>query len=192
MVILNCTGFALANRKILITTDAQSTPLQLEFMRPLTAAMLSERRAVQPFGLMGGSNAAKGMNLIIRKDGHTMNMGAKNVAKFQVRDIFYENDIENVHVWYVIFISLIGNCVQFLKPLCAVIEDLCTFIDPIGLLDWQGGDRLRILTPGGGGYYTPDAGVEEGGELAKPSNQVEVYSTNIITLHYTHQFPWPR
>lgn len=93
MVNLNCTGIALAYRKILITTDARSTHLQLEFMRPLTAAMLSERRAVQPFGLMGGGNAAKGMNLIIRKDGHTVNMGAKNVAKFQV--IFFLN--ENMH-----------------------------------------------------------------------------------------------
>ena len=27
----------------------------------------------------------------------------------------------------------------------------------------QGGDRLRILTPGGGGYYAPEAAENDGG-----------------------------
>lgn len=52
------------------------------------------------------------------------------------------------------------------------------------MLDWQGGDRLRILTPGGGGYYTPDVGVKESGEVAKPFNQVEICS-NINEHHST-------
>jgi len=154
-------------------------------MRPLTAAMLSERRAVQPFGLMGGGNAAKGMNLIIRKDGHTMNMGAKNVAKFQVRDIFYEIMHRNCTRWICDIHIVDMRLCTIPEALCAVIEDLC--IDPIVLLDWQGGDRLRILTPGGGGYYTPDAGVE-GGEVAKPSKQVQMYLMNVITMHYTYRF----
>ena len=54
-------------------------------MRPLTACMLSERRAVRPFGLKGGGSAAPGLNLIVRKSGHTVNLGAKNVALFEVQ-----------------------------------------------------------------------------------------------------------
>lgn len=57
---------------------------QLEFLRPITASMLSERRAVRPFGLSGGGPGATGLNLIIRRNGHTVNMGAKATTLFQV------------------------------------------------------------------------------------------------------------
>ena len=56
---------------------------QLEFMRPLTVAILSERRAVAPFGIAGGGSAQKGLNLVLRKDGHTVNIGAKSVVELQ-------------------------------------------------------------------------------------------------------------
>jgi 5-oxoprolinase (ATP-hydrolysing) len=54
-------------------------------MRPLTAAILSERRTVAPFGIAGGSPAKRGLNLVVKKDGHTINIGAKSVVKLQVR-----------------------------------------------------------------------------------------------------------
>ena len=47
--------------------------------------MLSERRAIAPFGLEGGGPAAKGINLIVRRDGRHINMGAKATAQLQVR-----------------------------------------------------------------------------------------------------------
>jgi 5-oxoprolinase (ATP-hydrolysing) len=55
-------------------------PLQLEFLRPITASMLSERRSKQPFGLRGGGPGAAGMNLIVQRSGRRINMGGKNTA----------------------------------------------------------------------------------------------------------------
>lgn len=46
--------------------------------------MLSERRAVRPFGLAGGGPAAPGLNLIVRRDGHRINMGAKATTRLKV------------------------------------------------------------------------------------------------------------
>lgn len=46
----------------------------------MTACMLSERRAVRPFGILGGGSAAAGVNLLLRADGRTINMGAKNIV----------------------------------------------------------------------------------------------------------------
>jgi N-methylhydantoinase B/oxoprolinase/acetone carboxylase alpha subunit len=58
--------------------------VQLEFLRPLTACMLSERRAVRPFGLLGGGAGQPGLNLIIRRAGHAINLGAKACVQLQV------------------------------------------------------------------------------------------------------------
>lgn len=79
---------------------------ELEFLRPLTASILSERRSVAPFGLLGGAPGAKGLNLWVQRDGRLVSLGGK--ATVQV----------------------------------------------------QGGDRLRILTPGGGGYGPLSAAAE--------------------------------
>ena len=56
---------------------------ELEFLRSLTASILSERRAVRPFGLLGGGSAAAGVNLWTRRDGRVVSLGAK--ATVQVR-----------------------------------------------------------------------------------------------------------
>ena len=64
--------------------NAAGAVAQLEFLRPITASILSERRAVAPFGLAGGGPAGKGMNLILRRDGRRVNMGAKATAPLQV------------------------------------------------------------------------------------------------------------
>ncbi|EFN55823.1 hypothetical protein CHLNCDRAFT_145342 [Chlorella variabilis] len=79
---------------------------ELEFLRPLTASILSERRAVRPFGLLGGGAAAAGVNLWVKRNGRVVSLGAK----------------ETVQV--------------------------------------DGGDRIKILTPGGGGYGPPEGVVE--------------------------------
>jgi 5-oxoprolinase (ATP-hydrolysing) len=51
---------------------------ELEFLRPLAAGILSERRALAPFGLAGGGPGAKGLNLLIRAgSGRTVNLGGK-------------------------------------------------------------------------------------------------------------------
>ena len=50
---------------------------ELEFLRPLTASILSERRAVSPFGILGGQPAARGTNLWIKRSGRIVSLGGK-------------------------------------------------------------------------------------------------------------------
>lgn len=71
---------------------------EIEFLAPLNAAILSERRVFAPYGLKGGSPGVRGENTFIRADGCKVNLGGKNEVKAAI------------------------------------------------------GDRLRIETPGGGGY----------------------------------------
>ena len=44
----------------------------------MTACILSERRAVKPFGILGGGFAQAGINLLLRSDGRRVNLGGKN------------------------------------------------------------------------------------------------------------------
>lgn len=74
---------------------------ELEPLRPLVMSILSERRTLRPYGLEGGLEGASGRNLLVRKNGITVNMG--------------------------------GRCTGSLEM----------------------GERLRIESPGGGGYGAP-------------------------------------
>jgi len=71
---------------------------EIEFLKPLTVSILSERRNHTPYGLYGGEPGAKGENEWIKADGSRKNLGGKN------------------------------------------------------LFNAKAGDRIRIMTPGGGGY----------------------------------------
>ncbi len=73
----------------------------IEFLMPVTATILSERRYTRPYGLMGGKPGAAGLNNLIR-----------------------ENETR----------KLPGKVT----------------------LELQRGDRLQVLTPGGGGWGSPD------------------------------------
>jgi 5-oxoprolinase (ATP-hydrolysing) len=75
---------------------------EIEFLKPMHVAILSERRVVAPYGLEGGEPGAVGENFLIKKHGSLIDLGGKN---------------------------------QF---------------------EAEPGDRLRILTPGGGGYGQVD------------------------------------
>ncbi len=75
---------------------------EIEFLKPLNVAILSERRVYAPYGLEGGEPGALGENWFVKKDGTPLNLGGKNEISVQP------------------------------------------------------GDRIRILTPGGGGYGTID------------------------------------
>ncbi|MEA3332276.1 MAG: hydantoinase B/oxoprolinase family protein [Pseudomonadota bacterium] len=59
---------------------------ELEFLAPLNAAILSERRVFAPYGLRGGSPGARGKNTFIRADGRKVNLGGKNEIKAAVGD----------------------------------------------------------------------------------------------------------
>ena len=44
-------------------------------------SILSERRAFEPYGLLGGKNASRGVNLItFAEDGRTISLGGKNTV----------------------------------------------------------------------------------------------------------------
>lgn len=60
--------------------------LQMEYIRPLTVSILSERRALRPYGLLGGHAALPGLNLLIKPDGRTVNLGAKNSTQVEAGD----------------------------------------------------------------------------------------------------------
>jgi 5-oxoprolinase (ATP-hydrolysing) len=60
----------------------------VEFLAPLNVAILSERRVFAPYGMSGGESGKKGVNLFIRKDGTTINMGAKNEIPAQPGERF--------------------------------------------------------------------------------------------------------
>ncbi len=73
----------------------------IEFLEPVTATLVSERRHTRPYGLMGGKPGAAGLNNLIR-----------------------------------------GNEIRELPGKVT--------------LDLLPGDRLQVLTPGGGGWGSPD------------------------------------
>jgi len=74
---------------------------EVEFLVPMNAAILSERRVFRPYGLAGGKPGAAGRNLVIRRGGRVVSLGGRNEVR----------------------------------------------VEP--------GDRIRIETPGGGGYGPP-------------------------------------
>ena len=60
--------------------------VQIEFLRPMTACILSERRTVRPFGMMGGGAALAGVNLLLTADGRQVNLGGKNDVQLKGGD----------------------------------------------------------------------------------------------------------
>ncbi|CAI2349859.1 unnamed protein product [Caenorhabditis sp. 36 PRJEB53466] len=58
----------------------------LEFTKPLTISLLTERRAFQPYGLRGGSCGKRGLNLLRRKN-RTVNIGSKATFEVCIGDV---------------------------------------------------------------------------------------------------------
>jgi 5-oxoprolinase (ATP-hydrolysing) len=61
---------------------------RVRFLEPMTAAILSNRRRVAPFGLAGGSDGACGVNRIERADGRVENLAATAVVEMKPGDLF--------------------------------------------------------------------------------------------------------
>lgn len=61
----------------------------IEFRKPVTASILSERRSIAPHGLHGGQDGKCGQNIWIRKEtGIVINVGGKNSVKAEIGDRF--------------------------------------------------------------------------------------------------------
>jgi 5-oxoprolinase (ATP-hydrolysing) len=61
---------------------------RLRFLQPMTAGILSSRRAIAPFGLQSGGDALPGSNRIERADGSVERFGACHSAELDSGDVF--------------------------------------------------------------------------------------------------------
>jgi 5-oxoprolinase (ATP-hydrolysing) len=62
-------------------TGGNGLTREIQFLTEIEVGILSERRAIAPYGLKGGEAGARGQNLVIFPDGRVQNFGAKNSAK---------------------------------------------------------------------------------------------------------------
>ena len=60
--------------------------VQMEYLRPLTCSILSERRTFRPYGLLGGHAALPGLNLLLHLDGRIVNLGGKTTVQVKAGD----------------------------------------------------------------------------------------------------------
>jgi 5-oxoprolinase (ATP-hydrolysing) len=61
---------------------------RIRFREPMTAAILSNRRRVPPFGLEGGQPGACGRNAVVRADGSIEAIGAAQAVEVAAGDVF--------------------------------------------------------------------------------------------------------
>ena len=61
---------------------------RVRFLKPMTAAMLANRRRIPPFGAAGGSPGAVGRNWVERADGAREEFGATFEVQMQAGDVF--------------------------------------------------------------------------------------------------------
>ncbi|MGV7220081.1 MAG: hydantoinase B/oxoprolinase family protein [Nitrospinales bacterium] len=59
---------------------------EIEFLKPLTVAIISDRRNYAPYGCNGGSNGEKGQNIFIKKSGTKIDFGGKNITQAKKGD----------------------------------------------------------------------------------------------------------
>jgi 5-oxoprolinase (ATP-hydrolysing) len=60
----------------------------IRFRKAMTAAILSGRRTVPPFGMAGGKPGQVGRNAVIRADGHVEEIAATEVTEVGIDDVF--------------------------------------------------------------------------------------------------------
>ncbi|CAM9898424.1 unnamed protein product [Discosporangium mesarthrocarpum] len=59
----------------------------MTFRRPLTVSVLTERRALQPWGMAGGQPGERGVNLLhIHSEKRTVSLGGKNTVHVKPGD----------------------------------------------------------------------------------------------------------
>jgi len=61
---------------------------RLRFLEPMTAAILSSSREVQPFGVLGGKPGAVGQNRVLRADGRTIQLSGCAQIDMNKGDVF--------------------------------------------------------------------------------------------------------
>jgi 5-oxoprolinase (ATP-hydrolysing) len=61
---------------------------RIRFLRPMTAAILSNRRAIPPYGMNGGAPGAPGRNAVERVDGRIEELASTQEISVNAGDIF--------------------------------------------------------------------------------------------------------
>jgi 5-oxoprolinase (ATP-hydrolysing) len=61
---------------------------RLRFLEQMTAAILSSRRVISPFGLQGGSAGKVGKNYVERSDGKLAELGSTAILEMSPGDVF--------------------------------------------------------------------------------------------------------
>lgn len=61
---------------------------ELMFRKPVMLSVLTERRAIKNYGLEGGESGKLGLNLLKRRDGRIINLGAKTAIEVEAADIY--------------------------------------------------------------------------------------------------------
>jgi len=59
---------------------------EIRFLRPAEVSVISERRVYSPYGLKGGAAGRKGMNILRRKNGETLEPGHRFHLNLQEGD----------------------------------------------------------------------------------------------------------
>lgn len=131
----------------------------IEFRIPVQASILSERRVYHPYGLHGGEDAACGQNIWVRrlKKGRPRKLGATHLSDQQHNDS-KESDDHNEE---------------------DKVEERIVNLGSKNTASMQAGERIIIMTPGGGGYGKFD----EGANSHDPKSD---------GYRYDHQYGWKR
>lgn len=61
---------------------------EILFRKPVILSVLTERRVLQPYGLNGGKPGKQGLNILMKKNGRIINIGAKNAIAVDAGDVF--------------------------------------------------------------------------------------------------------
>ena len=61
---------------------------EIEFLEPMQAAILANRRRVAPFGLHGGGAGSRGKNYVVRADGAVQTLAATASVDLEAGDRF--------------------------------------------------------------------------------------------------------
>ena len=66
---------------------------RIRFRKPLSLSVLTERRVVPPYGMKGGRDAERGLNLLVKKkqdqeEEVVLNLGAKCAVDVEAGDTF--------------------------------------------------------------------------------------------------------
>ncbi|XP_017466157.1 PREDICTED: 5-oxoprolinase [Rhagoletis zephyria] len=61
---------------------------ELLFRKPVTLSILTERRTLQPYGLVGGQPGKSGLNLLRKPDGRFISLGGKTCIDVETGDLF--------------------------------------------------------------------------------------------------------